>query len=1384
MTWGYNSLHWGFLRRLALSCLVLPGMLQMAACSRAIIPTKDQTEITPTTPPAAITTITDVPSSLAALASHSQQIRFEHLPPDKGLSQSVVTDFVQDDQGFLWLATQEGLNRYDGFTFKVFKEDPDLPGGIKGNFVASIDKGPGGEIWIGTADGGLNRYDSQTGQFSTYVHDPMQSNSLSESSISSLDVDPQGIVWVGTNNKGLNRLDPHSGQITRYLNDPQNPNSLNSNTIINVLADNSGIVWVGTLDGGLNRLDPQTGRFTHFLNDPLDLQSISSNDIQTLYIDRQGVLWVGTFTGGLNRYDPQNSSFTRYVTIADDPASLSSNSVAAIHEDSTGRFWVGTQGGGLNLLDRSSGVFTRIQNDPDNPTSLSTNSVMSIYEDNSGIIWFGTFGSGTDYFDPYKNKFVWIHAEPGNPNSLSSNSLWTIYEDDQGVLWIATNGNGLNRFDPQKGEWKHYLNDPTNPDSLSNNTVYLIYPDHQGTFWLGTPDSLNRFDPRSETFYTYTTPGLLAILEDSQGNFWLGSTQGLILFDRQTGNTRYFLSDPNDPTTLNSNVVSALFEDADQNFWVGTFNGGFHKYDRQANIFIRYTKDPQDQESISSNTILTIYQAEDGGLWLGTSGGLNRFDPQTEKFTAWREQDGLPNDYIYGILEDDQGHLWLSTNKGISHFDPGESVFKNYDKTDGLQSNEFNQWSAFRNREGVMYFGGVNGLNAFHPDQIHENPYIPPIVLTGFEIYNRPVEIAPDSALQQPIETSQEINLSHTDDFFQFEYAALHFSSPEEIVYAYQMEGLDKGWNMVGKQHSANYTNVPPGDYIFRVKGTNSDGVWNEDGVALKITIPPPFWQTTWFRVLAILTVIGGISGVFLLRIRSIENQRQQLESQVDERTHELRQTMLALESARDAAQAANRAKSTFLANMSHELRTPLNAILGFTQVMARDKRLPAEHLENVAIVQRSSEHLLGLINDVLEVSKIEAGRASLNPRNFDLHHMMEGLQEMFALRAEKKDIVLQMTLASDIPRYVNGDEGKLRQVLMNLLGNAVKFTNQGQVVLRVQTPSASQDRHVNVLFVVEDSGPGIAPQEMELLFIPFVQTSSGHEAQEGSGLGLSISQQYVQLMGGEIRVSSQLGTGSRFEFDIPLQTVSIADFDKPPLTRRVVGLEPGQPTYRLLVVDDQEVNRKLLVKIFQPLGFEIRQAANGKEALNVWQAWNPHLIWMDMRMPVMDGYEATRQIKATTQGMATIIIALTASALEEDKQVILSEGCDDYMRKPFVESDLLEATARHLGVRYIYEDILPADSATGKAGQTQASKGDYQELIPHLQAADPVWISNLEQATILGDLDQINRLARQIEEQDPELASRIASLADRFEHDQILALIEQSRNPNENAAY
>lgn len=1363
------------------AALVVWWVVSVAACGRGLQVASLAPTAGPHPTPAAAPEPAEMPRSLVALAGETPVVHFNHLPPAAGLSQSVVLDIAQDDQGFLWLATQDGLNRFDGYEFKVYKDDPADPQSLLGNFIASVTKAPTGELWTGAGDGGLNRYDPRTGQFTAYTHNPDDPNSLSEDSISGVDVDHQGLVWVATNNRGLNRLDPTTGVWTRYLSSSTDPASLSANTLTSVLVAADDAVWVGATGGGLNRLDPASGSITRYRHDPADPASLSDVTVTCLFQDRQGTLWAGTFLGGLNQLDPATNAFVHYQNDPADPMSLAHNGVTAVFEDSRGRLWVGTQGGGLNLLDRATGRFTRYQHDPGDPSSLSVDAVQSIFEDSAGILWLGLFGAGADFFDPAKNKFLLVQADPDPAaDSLSSNAVWGILQDDRDHLWVGTNGGGLNRFDPATGAWQRYYNDPNDPASLSSDIVYTIYQDRQGTLWQGTPQGLNRFDRAAETFTLFPMPVVNALYEDRQGNFWVGTAQGLALFDRVTGSAGPLCqNDPHDPASLSANFVTVIYEDLQDNLWIGTLNGGLNRLDRATGRFERFLKDQRDPSTLSSNVVLSIHQAADGVLWIGTIGGLNRFVPESRTFVAYRERDGLPNDFVYGILEDDAGGLWLSTNKGLARFDPHSLTVKTYDRADGLQGGEFNQWAYFKNREGVMFFGGINGLNVFHPGLVQDNPFIPPVVLTGFRLFNQPVAVGPNSPLRQPVEATEALRLAYTDDFFEFTYAALHFSAPGEIQYAHQLEGFDKDWNLVGNRRFATYTNVPPGDYVFRVKATNSDGVWNERGVALAIAIPPPFWQTAWFRLLAAAGLIGGVAGAFRLRIRAIERQRRRLEGQVAERTRELRETMTQLVYAKaladersHAAEAASRAKSTFLANMSHEFRTPLNAILGFTQIMTRDKRLPPDHRRDIEIIHRSGEHLLGLINDVLDMSKIEAGRARLNQRGFDLVRLLQGLEEMFALRAGQKGLSLRLALDPTVPHYVTADDGKLRQVLMNLLGNAVKFTTEGQVTLRVEICSPpigqGQTKSVWVRFSVEDTGPGVQPDEMEQIFTPFTQSARGAQATEGTGLGLAISREYVRLMGGELTVASQPGQGAAFQFTLPLEDVSPNDLEQPPTARRVIGLEPCQPAYRMLVVDDSEVNRTLLVRIFEPVGFAVREAGNGAEALHIWEEWQPHLIWMDMRMPVMDGYEATRRIKATTRGMATIVIALTASALEEDKAVILSEGCDDYLRKPFREAELFDAVVRHLGVRYVYEaPAAPEASAPAAPGQPSS-------LAARLQAADPAWRAELARAAVLGDLDALNQLASRIAPQSPDLAETIVELAKGFQHDQILAALQE----------
>jgi signal transduction histidine kinase/DNA-binding NarL/FixJ family response regulator len=476
------------------------------------------------------------------------------------------------------------------------------------------------------------------------------------------------------------------------------------------------------------------------------------------------------------------------------------------------------------------------------------------------------------------------------------------------------------------------------------------------------------------------------------------------------------------------------------------------------------------------------------------------------------------------------------------------------------------------------------------------------------------------------------------------------------------------------------------------------------------------------------------------------------------------------LQHARRTAEAANQAKSIFLANMSHELRTPLNAILGFTQLMDSDPNLTTEQQTNLGIINRSGEHLLALINDVLEMSKIEAGRVMLQENCFDLYGLLDILEEMFHLRTDEKGLTLSFTRAENVPQYVQTDEGKLRQVLTNLLGNAVKFTDEGGIALRI----AKAVENENLIFEVEDTGPGIDLEELETVFEPFVQTSNVERSQEGTGLGLSISRQFARLMGGDISVSSEPGQGSVFRFELPIGVADAAEVEVAQPSRRVAGLEEGQPTYRLLIVDDRETTRQLLVKLLEPLGFEVREAAHGQEAIEIWERWEPHLIWMDMRMPVMDGYEATQKIKAMAKGQGTVIVALTASAFEEDQETILSAGCDDVVRKPFRKEEIFEKLVEHLGVCFLYDEE-PAQPTAALTSETR----DVLTLAA-LATLPPDWMTELQQATMKANLNQILTLIDQIREQDAALADALANLAQDFEYKKILNLIEQAGGSDE----
>ena len=840
---------------------------------------------------------------ISSTAFPQGKIRFQNVSIAQGLSQGSLFSIAQDRQGFMWFGTEEGANRYDSYSMRIFRPQRGNPASISNNWINCIIEDRQGKIWFGT-DNGLNCFDRETERFQQFMAQPANPEALIANRIYALMEDRDGVLWIGTD-RGLHTLNANRTRMTRILFEKTDREAAAAYDIRTIIQDRNGSIWVGTYGGGLRYREAKSREWTPLVHDPSRRNSLAGNNVLHLAQDRNGEIWIGT-RNGLDRLDPRRGMFTHYTHDPKSAFSLSNDWINCIYEDRDGDLWIGTNEGGLNRYRKETDDFTHSIYDPADPNGISANRILSIHQDHSGLIWIGTYGGGVDYFQKSSVRFLHIQTNPLDPQSITNNHIRAFLEDGPDRLFLGAESGGVNIIDRNNGKTIVLTHDPGDPTSLSANQVFSIIKDNQGTIWMGTyGGGLNRFNPADRTFTRFqhrpddpdslSHDNIRTLRPSRDGGLWIGlEGGGLNHFDPSTGRFTRYLADPKNPNGLALNRVWALAEDPQSGIlWIGTFGAGLDRFDPQTGMFRHFRDQEENPNSLNNNYVLCLHIDKQGILWIGTNGGgLNRFDPRQETFQSYTQADGLANNTLCGILEDDDGNLWMSSNHGISQFNPKLLTCKNYDVSDGLQNMEFNGGAYFRGPSGWMYFGGITGYNAFQPQSIADNPFIPPVVFTGIQILNKDVRIGDiingRKILDKAVNVTKQITLTAKDRVVSFEFAALSFLAPEKNQYAYQLEGFDKDWNSVGTRRFTSYTNLPPRNYRFVVKASNNDGLWNERGAVLSITVIPPVWRTWWFKTLLILAAALLVLSVIRIRTRAIINKKNELEALVRLRTREL----------------------------------------------------------------------------------------------------------------------------------------------------------------------------------------------------------------------------------------------------------------------------------------------------------------------------------------------------------------------------------------------------------------------------------------------------------------------------------------------------------------
>ena len=1285
-------------------------------------------------------------------------IPFFRIAKETGISHSAIRQVVQDADGYLWIGTEDGLNRFDGRKMVVFNSEPDNPKSLSSNFIEDIAFDAAGNIWVATISG-LNKLDPTLGYFERFLPEENEANSLPFPAIQTIKPDDAGRIWIG--GKQLACLDTATKRF-QVWDIPADGTPVNG-ALVESIVDISPQELLLATGRGLFRFHKEQGAFTHI---PLPIPPSRNPRVIRVFHDSQDRIWASTMNG-LFQLDRTYQVLAHYQADPDDPNSVSDHDLSVIMEDPAGYLWFGSFSQGLNRLDPTTGQFQHYRNDAKDEQSLSDNIIWSMLVDQQGSMWVGT-NNGLNRTEPgFANSKAdgptQSFASYPSPSSLRPNAsvdaIRTILEDQNGDLWVGTDGGGLSLIPQDGGDIISVQHEPDRGSSISSDRVRIIIEDADQNLWLGSFGGLNLLSASTRQAYKgkltqapwthipIPVPHLpdsvgvqiRALYMGQDGTLWIGSSHnGLYALDPKTQQIKAYVNKPDDPTSLSNNDVLAVYEDRSGNIWVGTFGGGLNKLDKTTGTFTRYQYDPARSTSISDDFVWVFHEDQKGNLWIGTQGGLNCLPAgKDNEFTKLREKDGLPNNVIYGILADQDGRLWLSTNKGLAVYNPKTEQIFSYDKRDGLLADEFNP-NAYGDspRTGKLYFGGVIGYHAFDPAGFQPDTFAPPVVISALIRY-RESEQQNEKQINYFAGQKTGLTFTYKDNLITLDVAMLNFRQAHKNIYQYRLQGLQNSWFPL-EEGRITFTNLPAGRYTLQIKGANHHGVWQAEPTSIPLRVYPPWWWSFFAKVAYILAALGLLVLFY----------RYQLNRQLAEReAQELRKL--------------DELKTRFFTNISHEFRTPLTMILGPAKrsLQSLAKNRVAEAINDHRIILQNGQRLLRLINEILDINKLEAGKISPNYVQVDVLELARQITGSFSGLAEESQLNLDLVTTQE-ELYMDIDPEMLDKILNNLLSNAIRFTSAGGKVQLI-----IEERQGILRLEVQDSGIGIPQDQLPYIFDRFYQVTGPQQAKRsGTGIGLSLTKELTELLGGTIRVDSQLEEGTTFLLVIPItrnaplkaspHLPQQADLIVQPVgdstpNHQTAAVLATKEEVSVLIVEDNVDMADYIASCLGPQ-YHVDFALNGQLGLDQALSNVPDLIISDVMMPEMDGFEMCQAVKADERTSHIPVILLTARAGIDKKLEGLRRGADAYLSKPFNEEELQIRVEQLLNLR---EQLRKRWQQT-MSDNTQPIAADDPLEHQFMNRIQEVINNNLQQASF-----EVEDLAREMGMSESQVRRKLTAL-------------------------